>query len=525
MRRLALGLITTTILGIWLGISSGHLALVETYGNSMAPRIAAGDLVIVRASDAYEVGEVVAYHSPELRQVVLHRVKAIQDGRYTFRGDHNDFDDPEQPTQLQLIGKELLHIPHGGLWLDRLIGPIGLGALTAGLLLAGGGTAVATRRRRKRNAMSAHAFPSRVRPSGARTPGVRSSGARRGRVPGWPPESRTVAAVAAVTATVGILLGLLAWNQPTASGDTATPSVARTMTFAYHTEVPASPAYDGTRVTAPTPIFRNLTNRLDLRYSYQGDPGSVALTAQLATASGWQSTVPLQPRTAFSDPRYTGSVQLNLNQLDRKAQAAAEAIGIPATQVDITVVATITTTDGHQFAPELALTLTPLQLTLVGGRSALTVTEPTPAEGTKANPGTLDLAGFQIPVTAARSGSTLAVLAGLLTLLGVGLLHRLAPTSETAAIKRRYAPILLHVEPVTNPAGRPVIDITEFPALARIAERYGLLVMHWTRSNVETFIVHDDGITYRYRTGAGHRHPAPEDDMIQTAAQTQGEPT
>lgn len=493
MRRLILGLIATAILGIFVGFSSGALSLVETHGNSMAPRITTGDLVIVRASSTYQVGEVVAYSSPELRQVVLHRVKALQDGQYTFRGDHNDFDDPEQLTQRQLIGKELLHIPHGGLWLDRLTSPTGLGILTFGLLLAGGGTTVATRRRRRKNAMSAHASLSRTPPSGG--------------LSGWSPRSRTAATAAAVTATVGILLCLVSWTQPTASGGTATQSAARTMTFSYEAEVPASPAYDDTRVTAPAPIFRNLADQLDLSYSYQGGPGSLSVVAELTTASGWQSTVPLRPTVDFTDSQYAGSVRLHLDQLDRRAQAAAEATGIPATQVDIAVVATVTTADGHQFTPRLAFTLTPLQLTLVGGQSALTVTETTSAEGTSPTDDTLELAGYQVSVSTVRTASAALVLAGFLTLLVLGLAHRRTATTEAAAIKRRYAPILLGVEPVPSPPGRPVIDVHEFVALARIAERYGLLVMHWTRSNVETFVVHDDGITYRYRTGTGHRAP------------------
>ncbi|MDQ4055636.1 MAG: DUF5305 domain-containing protein [Actinomycetota bacterium] len=89
------------------------------------------------------------------------------------------------------------------------------------------------------------------------------------------------------------------------------------------------------------------------------------------------------------------------------------------------------------------------------------------------------------------------------TICLLGLVAGRSPRNETAAIKRRYAAILLHVEPATSPPGRPVVDVTDFHALARLAERYGLLVMHWTRSDVETFIVHDDGITYRYRTGTG----------------------
>jgi hypothetical protein len=45
--------------------------------------------------------------------------------------------------------------------------------------------------------------------------------------------------------------------------------------------------------------------------------------------------------------------------------------------------------------------------------------------------------------------------------------------------------------------------VVDFPTLAKLAERYELLVLHWRRSDVETFVVQDQGTTYRYRTGVG----------------------
>jgi hypothetical protein len=164
-----------------------------------------------------------------------------------------------------------------------------------------------------------------------------------------------------------------------------------------------------------------------------------------------------------------------------------------------------------------------LQLTLVGGPSALTVTDTTPTHRAGRAENTLGPAGYQASVSALRIASLVLALGGLLMLCLGGLASARAATSEAAAIKRRYATMLLQVEPMTSPPGRPVVDVTDFPALARLAERYGLLVMHWTRSNVDTFIVHDDGITYRYRTGTGHTQP-PASGTGQAVEDTSGRP-
>ncbi len=37
-------------------------------------------------------------------------------------------------------------------------------------------------------------------------------------------------------------------------------------------------------------------------------------------------------------------------------------------------------------------------------------------------------------------------------------------------------------------------------ALATLAQRYGLLVVHWERSGTTTYVVQDEASTYRYRS-------------------------
>jgi len=106
----------------------------------MEPSFKTGDLAIVKPAGQYRVGDIVAYHSSLLHIVVLHRIHAIHDGRYTFKGDNNSFLDPVHPTRSALIGKLWLHFPHGGVFLTALHTPITAGVLigVAGLLLLRG---------------------------------------------------------------------------------------------------------------------------------------------------------------------------------------------------------------------------------------------------------------------------------------------------------------------------------------------------------------------------------------------------
>ncbi|WP_035782117.1 hypothetical protein, partial [Arthrobacter sp. H14] len=55
---------------------------------------------------------------------------------------------------------------------------------------------------------------------------------------------------------------------------------------------------------------------------------------------------------------------------------------------------------------------------------------------------------------------------------------------------------------VTGLPAEPVsIGVTTFVTLAKLAERYGRLVLHWTRSDSEIFIVQDENTIYRSQTG------------------------
>ena len=323
----------------------------------------------------------------------------------------------------------------------------------------------------------------------------------------WPPRWRTAVAVAAATLCVGLALGAMSWARPTtsnASTSTTADETARTVTFSYQADVPRSPAYDDTRVTAPDAIFRKLTDQVNIRYAYRGAPGTVSVAGVLSTTSGWHSTVPLQSRVTFNEFEHTATIPLDLDRLERHAHSAADAIGIPATQIDLAIVPTITTQDGDTFAPELHFALTPLQFSLVGGPAALQVVDPTTTRTPDSAQGTFQLAGYELPVSSVRAVSVALIVGPVVLLCLVGLLSTRRTASEGAAIKRRYAALLLPVEPMTSPAGRPIVDVTDFTALAKLSERYGLMVMHWTRANVDTFPVHDDGITYRYRTSNPH---------------------
>ena len=513
--RPARGLLRVSFLALTLlavlaagAVATGQVGYVITNGVSMNPLYHQGDPVVVGKADSYKVGQIVAYRFPAKDLVVLHRIIGGDARGYVMKGDNNQSTDVLHPTPDLVVGRAILHLPQGGLWLHRVNSPTGLG-LIAFAMLAGSGGAAPTRRRRRRGTMSRHATTHPGRSMAALLTA--------------PPWVRTAAATTATVGVLGLALAPLAWAGPLTKSVSSQEPASGSMTFSYTAAVPKTPAYDGTTVASPDPVFRKLANIVDVHYAYRGSPGSVTVSAQLSTPSGWHSTVPLAAPKTITTNRYDATVRLDLLALNARAQAAAAVIGIPTGQVTIDVIPLVETTGGARFAPTLSLSLSALQLTLTGGAPALVVKDATEIQRVSNASRTIGVLGRTVTLATARTLSTILLLAALLGALALALIaQRSAPTSEGARIRRRYAPQLVSVQPMPAPPGRPMVDVADFATLARLAERYELLVLHWARSDVETFVVQDEGTTYRYLTNAsGASNPSAQDALVETHLTTQ----
>jgi len=116
---------------MWPARVGGRATYVTTFGTSMEPRFHSGDLAILFPASEYRVGDIVAYHSTLLDTVVMHRITAVHEGHYLFKGDHNSWTDPDRPTKGQLLGKLWLRVAHGAVLLIALRNMAIAGAILA----------------------------------------------------------------------------------------------------------------------------------------------------------------------------------------------------------------------------------------------------------------------------------------------------------------------------------------------------------------------------------------------------------
>ena len=76
----ALALFAPTTIG-------GPFSYAIVTGNSMSPSLAGDDIVLLRRTGNYGVGDIVAYRHPQIG-TVLHRIVAYDGERFTTRGDN-----------------------------------------------------------------------------------------------------------------------------------------------------------------------------------------------------------------------------------------------------------------------------------------------------------------------------------------------------------------------------------------------------------------------------------------------------
>lgn len=482
-------------IGAW-AVTTHRISYVITHGISMNPVYYAGDLVVVVKENSYEVGQIAAYHGAGGVET-LHRIIGGDPATgFVFKGDNNQSIDEFNPTAEELIGRAVLHVPQGGKWLRPLLSPTGLGML--GFLFVSGGAATVNSRRdipRGRRKKRAKGMAGQGGSWAAAATVAKA-------VNRLHPILRVLACATALCAICGLLLGVLGWMKPATQTNPTSSQPRETMTFSYSADVKPSAAYDGTTAYSPDPIYRRLTDFVNLQLQYQGDPGRISVDARLSSESGWHSTIQLSQARQFAAERYTSTVLLDLGGIDDRAKAAAKAIGTNLGQILIQVTAHVEHSDGILFEPQLPLGLDQLQLTLTRGSASLVVSQSGSTTGGGIFPRQVSVLGRDLMTAGeARKYAVWLLLFAVAGVIGIGLAAmRHVPLASRAQIQRRYGHLLVPVEPVTSKQGETVVTVASVPALVKLAEKYGQMILTWTRPDgADDFVVRDDGVLYRYR--------------------------
>jgi signal peptidase I len=564
----------TVVAAAWFFLAppvvGGSTSYLSTDGVSMEPRFHTGDLVLVRGRSGYHVGEIAAYRSTLLGSVVMHRIVGKENGRYIFKGDNNNFTDPDLVAQSQIVGALWLHLPGAAGHLAALRTPPVLGGIVGlGVLLLLGGAFTKRRRRRRRNRgagdeHSRHPMPTSSRPARqVRTEArvehpkppqppadIAAQRARHGgdgedpATPAWTaswPLRLMIAGVAALAPL--LLLALLAYSKPTHVSTNVTVPYTQGGAFSYSAVTVRGPAYPHGNASTGDPLYLKLVDSLDVRFAYRFHAadshtvsGTASFSARIASATGWKRTVVLQPATHFSGDGLTLAGVLNLAALPRLMDALETSTGVPSGYTlelvpHVRVNGTVGEFPLHTtFGSPLSFTLSDLilqpPLPATSGTAAapnanpLAPTASGTTSGQRLVPNSLQFKVASVHVTTARSiavhgiENVICVLLGCVLALALSRRHREhAANSEVQKIQSRYKHQLVPVAQRSQLDSSQVVEMGDMAALARVAERYERMILHESWDGGDAFSVSEDGVIYQYAVYA----PGEELEQPETA--------
>lgn len=471
----------------------GQTSYIIVNGNSMEPVYKRGDLVLVRDSDQYQVGDIVAYQHPDIGPVI-HRIIDVQDGLYLMQGDNNDWRDSYRPAQSDVLGEEWIHVPGVGAFLGRLRAPLPMAALAVVL-----------------GVLAVVSF------SGSddqkRQPG------RAGFLPALNGNKQNALTLLMALGFAACVLAVFAFTRATDNEVEQQIPYQHNGQFNYRAEAPAG-IYDGAEVTTGQPVFRQVTDEVAFTYDYSltsdvlpsGVEGTYTLDAIISDSNGWSRTIPLQEQTAFSGGSFTAEGLLDLDIVQDYINELSERTAVPTRAFSLDIVATADVAgaiDGLPFSDQVVQQIgfnfdeIQMQVDSPGPEDTDPTADMTPGSVARIDvePNTIPVLGRNIEVGTARTvavGGIVIAVAGALALIISASASVAQRGSDRIALQ--FGERLVTVEDGGLERFKRIVNVATIDDLARMAEQQDTMIFHAeTPDGGHAYFVRVGDINYRYK--------------------------
>ena len=507
------GLAIVLILLGWIAAApralGGRAVYVTTTGASMEPTISAGDLVVLRKSTGYQVGDIVAYDAGT--SVVLHRIIGTDGERYILQGDNNTVPDSIRPTASEIRGQFWLLLTPPWDWdVSEII-------LVAGATVLLVAVAVAVYLSRKRIANSEPMQRLAANSS------IAQNGERYVRLLG--PLGQIVVAIIAALGIGALLLAAVGFSRPLERTEVERVSYQHSGTFSYSAQADGG-VYDGDLATTGDPLYRDVIDSVTIAFDYAlrsesstDVSGTYRIDLVVSNDDSWSTTVTLVPEGQFSGDQFSETGILDLGDVElvtdtfEEQTALDTTIASPFYQMSIVPLIRVDGVIGdHQihdsFAPALAFQVDDRTITLLDSSSdelmassatESRVTNTIPVERVVANKfaflfGDLDVATAR---QLAIIGLALAVVLGVAALL---MIRSAMQAPEPGQIEARYGSRVVDLRAASLETFGRMIELETFEDLAKIADERGSHILHGHQNGRHFYLVHTADVTYGYRT-------------------------
>lgn len=113
---LVIAAIAILLLSSKFGLMGLHSYIVQT--GSMTPTIQVGSVVFTYPSATYTTGDVITFKRDD--RMITHRIYKVTDKNFVVKGDANKTTDPQPVFRNDIIGKDILHIPYMGRFVEYI---------------------------------------------------------------------------------------------------------------------------------------------------------------------------------------------------------------------------------------------------------------------------------------------------------------------------------------------------------------------------------------------------------------------
>lgn len=527
--------------------AGGQTDYVIIQGSSMEPGFHTGDLVIVRRSTEYQVGDAAAYRDPNLNRFVFHRITAQNLESYIFKGDNNEWTDSYHPIKEEITGKLWIHLPHMGKVVEKIRRPAVLALIVGGI----GGLFMASELNHSNHqskqfknsfAGALKAIQGSFAPHNASADSrylsftaLRQKLSSRFRLQNKPPAPPTPSDtdqharrlskiiegsifVLGLLFFTSLVVGFFAFSHPRLRATQDTILFQHAGIFSYTADAPAG-VYDTASAKSGEPLFPRLSCQVNVQFNYhiltdqtQNLAGTHQLIAQIIDpSSGWQRTISLEPPTPFNGNSYTSTASLDICQVVAMTDSYETLTEVRPYTYLLKIVPLV---DIHgnlagaslsdQFQPQLSFQFDKLHFYLLQDPSNPTPLYPIQAgmvQNPRVEPNTLQFFGVSAQVLPLRAFSAAGFILSVMGMLSLAwILSSLARQSQAALIRVKYDSLLVDVDEPTLNFSMPEVNLAAMDDLAKLAARDNTFIIHAARNFSHEYLVQSGQVIYRYST-------------------------
>ena len=324
-----------------------------------------------------------------------------------------------------------------------------------------------------------------------------------------------------------LLLGGVAFTRPILK------TVADNYSFEHHGEfnysaIDESDIYDTGEIQAGDPVYLQLTCVVDMEYFYQlssprmveadqpGYQGYYQFIAQVSDADGWNRSLPLVNRQAFSGTEFSANMRLDICHVQQIIAEKEEKTGTKNRWYDLTFLPEIELLGNlgdkplaDEFEPRIAFQIDSSMMRLPGGVESLVMIEQGMVENSIEVPNTLSIFGLEYTVLSARwLAGLILLLSMLISFWPIRSLFRDWKESDVSRIQVQYHPMLMDIKVGSlDDQGSQIVEVSSFRDLSKMAERYGAMILHEAKRNFHRYSVQDEQTIYQYTLDAIAKQP------------------